>query len=715
MLHIVNGEKSNSVAIASFQKNIDYLNQKYNGTLYYGFALSELDNSKIIIDVLIVTKEKGLLAINFSSGDTESDINEIDRIYLLLRSMLEKNSRLRRRTDLAVTISRVNYVLSETDIPPSGEPVDYVTEANFKDYYDGLTVFEERYFEALNESLDKVVSAKPKKVRNFLKNPDSKGSIIKAIELEVANMDRWQRTAAYEMPNKPQRIRGLAGSGKTVVLALKAAYIHFLKPEADIAVTFYSRSLYQQFKQLISEFYQQFSDGKVDFDKVHILHSWGTLSEPGIYSTAAEKIKAEIYTFKRAQSAFGNKNAFGGICQELLTSFQMKNVDNLPLYDYVLIDEAQDMPSSFFRLVYKLFRTPEKRIVYAYDELQTLNESSMPSLIEMFGVDENNNPLVQIENSSDLSQPQTDIILPICYRNTKWALTIAHALGFGIYRNSTQPLVQFFDDLDVWRDIGYEETGGELSFNSFVKLQRKESATPKYFANLMTDSDAVFVHDAFETKSAEYKWVAQQIKKNIEEDELDPDDILVILPEPLKSYENYDVLEKYLSMAGIKSIMPGKNVSRDVFTEKGSVTCTHIHRAKGNERPMVYLVDGEYGAKKVDLISVRNTLFTAVTRSRAWVRITGTGSGMAEIKQEVQKCVIKDYSLEIEIPSEEEIKELNLLNQDANQEKKKQINNAEKFAEYLIDMIRKGELNTDSIPQLNDLRDILKQEKIEDE
>lgn len=715
MLHIVNGEKSNSVAIASFQKSIEYLNQKYDGTLYYGFALSEMDNSKIIIDVLLVTKEKGLLAINFSSGDLETDLNEIDRITILLRQMLEKNSRLRRRTELAISIPVVNYVVSGTDIPPSGEEGDYVTEDNFKDYYDGLTGFEDKYFEALNESLDKVVSAKPKKVRSSLKNPKSKGSVIKTIELEVANMDRWQRTAAYEMPNKPQRIRGLAGSGKTVVLALKAAYIHFLKPEADIAVTFYSRSLYQQFKQLISEFYQQFSDGKVDFDKVHILHAWGTLSEPGIYSMAAEKIKADIYTFKRAQSAFGNKDAFGGICRELITSFQMKEIKDLPLYDYVLIDEAQDMPSSFFRLVYKLFKTPEKRIVYAYDELQTLNESSMPSLIEMFGVDENDNPLVQIENSNDSSQPKTDIVLPICYRNTKWALTIAHALGFGVYRNSNKPLVQFFEDLDVWKEIGYEKVSGELSFNSFVKLQRKESATPKYFADLMTDIDAVYVNEAFETKTEEYKWVAQQIKKNIEEDELDPDDILVIFPEPLNSYDNYDVLEKYLSMAGVKSIMPGKNVSRDVFAEKGSITCTHIYRAKGNERPMVYLVDGEYGAKKVDLISVRNTLFTAITRSRAWVRITGTGSGMTEIKQEVQKCVNKDYSLEINIPTEEEIRELNLLNQDANQEKKKQINNAEKFAEYLIEMIRKGDVTTDSIPQFNDLRNILKSEKNEDE
>ena len=86
-------------------------------------------------------------------------------------------------------------------------------------------------------------------------------------------MDKWQRTAAYEIPNKPQRIRGLAGSGKTIVLALKAAYLHFKDPTADIAVTFYSRSLYQQFTSLIQEFYQQYSNDKVDFEKfIYYMH-----------------------------------------------------------------------------------------------------------------------------------------------------------------------------------------------------------------------------------------------------------------------------------------------------------------------------------------------------------------------------------------------------------------------------------------------------------
>ena len=50
--------------------------ENYTGTVYYGFALSEIDNTKIIIDALIVTKEKGILAINFSSFNKDQDIEK---------------------------------------------------------------------------------------------------------------------------------------------------------------------------------------------------------------------------------------------------------------------------------------------------------------------------------------------------------------------------------------------------------------------------------------------------------------------------------------------------------------------------------------------------------------------------------------------------------------------------------------------------------------
>lgn len=54
---------------------------------------------------------------------------------------------------------------------------------------------------------------------------------------------------------------------------------------------------------------------------------------------------------------------------------------------------------------------------------------------------------------------------------------------------------------------------------------------------------------------------------------------------------------------------------------------------------MVYILDGEYGSKNIDLINVKH-VFTAITRSRAWVRIVGTGSGMTELASEIRNVLI---------------------------------------------------------------------------
>lgn len=55
----------------------------------------------------------------------------------------------------------------------------------------------------------------------------------------------------------------------------------------------------------------------------------------------------------------------------------------------------------------------------------------MPLLEEMFGLNEYGKPKVVLENRDN--EARKDIVLPICYRNTPWALTLAHLLSFGIY------------------------------------------------------------------------------------------------------------------------------------------------------------------------------------------------------------------------------------------------------------------------------------------
>lgn len=96
---------------------------------------------------------------------------------------------------------------------------------------------------------------------------------MRHIEAAIANMDAWQKKAAIEFPEGPQRIRGLAGSGKTIVLAQKAAILHAKYPKWNIAVTFQTRSLYQQFRGLIERFYRELTLDDPDWSKLSILHA----------------------------------------------------------------------------------------------------------------------------------------------------------------------------------------------------------------------------------------------------------------------------------------------------------------------------------------------------------------------------------------------------------------------------------------------------------
>ena len=75
----------------------------------------------------------------------------------------------------------------------------------------------------------------------------------------------------------------MAGSGKTVVLAMKAAQLHINNPEEKILYTFYTKSLYDQVKRLITRFYRMTQDHDPNWENLHILHAWGGINQPGVY------------------------------------------------------------------------------------------------------------------------------------------------------------------------------------------------------------------------------------------------------------------------------------------------------------------------------------------------------------------------------------------------------------------------------------------------
>ncbi len=697
-LDVVHGSSHHNPAVLNGITKI--LRQaKIQGTFYIGYPVMASSDSSLTVDALLVSQTPGFVA--FHVVEPGQDYREHqDRLYYVLEATLKRHESLRSGRDLGVPINIVS-LFPEGDVPHDANAqypaasISTLTEV----LHAAAALPDETLYRKLSAAIQRVTTIKPTKKRANITRADSKGAILRTIEKEIANLDRWQKAAAIETPEGPQRIRGLAGSGKTVVLALKAAYLHTQHPDWKIAVTFHTRSLYQQFKDLIERFTLEHMGDKPDWQQLQIVHSWGSSAQEGIYSIACNAVNLLPTNYLTAKSRYGSLRAFAGVCDELAAAVKGTPLD---LFDAVLIDEAQDLPPSFFRIIDALTKQP-KRIIWAYDELQNLTETGMASPPELFDRD------ITLTNSPDA--PHQDIILPVCYRNTPWALTLAHSLGFGLFREAG--IVQHFDEPSMWAEIGYMAESGVLDAGREVTLVRAPRSYPQFFSDLLSPSEAVASH-AFESRDEQYAWIAKAIKRNIEEDELDPDDIMVVLTEPITQKSEYYQLRRHLDAMDIASELAGITNDRDAFLQPGSVTVSGIYRAKGNEAPMVYIANADDCAIGHELIRLRNILFTGITRSRAWVRVCGVGRGMAALQTEIDRVVNNGFKLTFTVPTSDELERMRRINRDRTKQEKGQIRRAEKSIEEVLELLRQGVISADAMPQLQELINEMQKRKAEE-
>jgi superfamily I DNA and RNA helicase len=667
-----------------------------SGTVYLGYPVLATADERVEVDALLVSLQHGvvafLLADKAPADDQEWDevIDLQDRLYAVLESHLGRHDSLRAGRRLALEPHTATIFPS----PPTRRIEDtdgfYGDLESIPSWLETLAPLHKNVEKAVQAALQRVATIKPAKRRTSVEKPASRGAKLKEIEKGIANLDSWQKRAAIESPEGPQRIRGLAGSGKTVVLALKAAYLHTQHPEWQIALTFHSRSLYQQVEDLVTRFTFEHNNDRPDPKRLQIVHSWGSRSRHGVYSLIAEALGETPRDWAYAQGKYGMDDAFQGVCRELLEIAKTRHIS--PIFDAVLIDEAQDLPPEFFQLVYEATKEP-KRIVWGYDELQRLSEAAMPDTDELFGTGPAGESLVSLDEVP--GTPRRDIVLPVCYRNTPWALATAHAVGIGVYRKGG--LLQHPDEPHLWKDIGYRVVHGKLVAGKTVTLRRAKESYPQYFPELLEPADAVVMR-SFSDELSQDTWVADQIAINLTDDELEPDDILIVLPDSYRAKRRAPKLAHALRRYDIAAHLVGVDSSRDEVFRPNSVAIAHIFRAKGNEAPMVYAIDAQRAADSFNEVTRRNTIFTAITRSRAWVRISGFGDQMKTVSAEIDKVVAEDFKLRFPVPTAAELEHMRHIHRERPREHEATVRKASAGLEGFLEAIDAGEVELSDLP-----------------
>lgn len=674
----------------------------FGGVLYVGYPLISTPHGKEGIDAVWISEKKGLVIFNLLEGQTSISIDDLeqnqDNSAILLESKLKtSDKRLSFKRKLLIPIHTLTFAPAYSSHQLSKYEDSEYFIANSENFYAIISSIDEwadkaeNVYELVLSSLQNISNVRANGNTRSLTKENSKGFKLKSLEDSIATLDVRQSKAVIETVNGVQRIRGLAGSGKTVILALKAAYIHAQHPDWKIAVTFNTRSLKGQLKKLIHNFTIAAAGEEPNWENLKIINAWGGAGgadRSGLYYEFVSKKGLEYLDFGLASKMYGSNLAFSGICQKALYDLSVKgNNEANYLYDLILVDEAQDFPPEFLKLCY-LSLNEHKRLVYAYDELQQLSSHSLPSPEEIFGKHPNGTPIVSLKPDSN-----EDIILSTCYRNSRPVLATAHAIGFGIYRKPNPRIgtgiVQMFQNKQLWRDVGYEIQDGVLDMGQHVRLARTEKSSPRFLEENIDTPTQLIEFISFPTKEEQDQYVANQIKKNLTEDELLAEDIIVINPHPLTAKNNLGAIRRMLFDSRVTTHFAGVDTSADIFFNKGSIAFTGIYRAKGNEAGMVYVVNSDECVSPANQATLRNRLFTAITRSKAWVKVLGVGSSMDELAMEFKQVVDNNFTLDFIYPTEKQINDIAIIHREMTRSVENEVKQVNQSLDEAIEQLRK--------------------------
>jgi len=702
MLEIIRGEVNKPGASELLISMLKERQDLEDAILYLGYPIIGTVDKYYEIDSMLISKKHGIVMFDLIESEHLNDRSDFHyEIMSNLHGKLIKYKELREKMNLLVEINMITFAPNILSFNSEEHEIDIAKNiSDINNYLDSYNWDYGDKFEPLLQSIQAITTIKSPPKRTKVKKQNSRGAILKELEDSISTLDSSQGKAVIETVNGVQRIRGLAGSGKTIVLALKVAYLHAKNPEWKIAVTFNTRSLKDQFKTLISRFVFEHTGYEPNWDNIKIIHAWGSSNSEGIYYDACKSHGAKYYDYSMAKAEVGREKAFTFVCDNLLSEI----TEFKDMFNVILIDEAQDFSDKFLRLCYEIL-DKNKRLIFAYDELQSLNTETMKTPQEIFGKDNEGNPKVNLNNIPN--QAKQDIILKKCYRNSRPVLVTAHALGFGIYYN--EGLIQLFDESSLWKDIGYNVAEGSLAEGNNVCLARSTDTSPKFLEDHSPIEDLINFKN-FNSKDEEYSWVAEQIKKNLDEDELEYTDIMVIHTNPITTRNEVSLLREKLYDLKIRSHLAGVNTSPDQFFLDDSITFTSIHRAKGNEAAMIYVLDSQYCYSGRELAKKRNILFTAITRSKAWVRVVGFGSDMEKLTEEFSKIKNNNFKLRFKYPTKEEREKMKIINRDISNVEKEKIDTSITNLNELIKSIENEEIYLEDLPPeiINSLKELLK-------
>lgn len=395
-------------------------------------------------------------------------------------------------------------------------------------------------------------------------------TLLDQVKKKIVLFDGDQSRFIYSHSAVRQRItiQGLAGTGKTELLLHKLKDLYVNDKNCKIVFTCFNKILAHSMKKRVPEFFNFMRvEEQIKWDeRLWVMSSWGSRGNKnsGIYAHICSKYELEFYPFSYNHS-------FDTVCKMALEELDKKeNIESC--FDYILIDESQDFPESFFKLCEKV----TKNTVYvAGDIFQDIYDRNITQSVK------------------------SDFLLNKCYRTDPRTLMFAHAVGMGLYET---PVIRWLDDKE-WQACGYIVDRKSDAFTlSRVPLRRFEDVD-------MSDTKSIQVMECSgEAMESKIYSIIDDIRTD--NPTVQAGDIAVVFEGNSRAnYELADALAiripKKYGWRAIKGYEVKTNTSDAVFI-------SNRNNIKGLEFPFVICVAR---GRITDNVFSRNTLYMMLTRS----------------------------------------------------------------------------------------------------
>lgn len=402
--------------------------------------------------------------------------------------------------------------------------------------------------------------------------------------------EQQQQLASQKWDDGPRLVRGVAGSGKTVVLATqiarmvergKNAQSNYLEDDVNrpILAVCFNRTLVPFIRERIKEAYAQRSGATGDSDAicdrdVEVVHF------NGLIWNLAQKNLVKYRSIERNPNQENRAKAY---LEEIRNSGNRLNASR---YSAVFVDEGQDFHEDDYRILVELCsrtKDDQPRIFIFYDDAQNLYGLKRPTWTNL-GFDVRGRTVVMDRS----------------FRNTRQIIEPAFNVLVGCHSEANGRIgTKLFSDVQTLKDKSLVKKRGR---HIELKFADREG-DPTSFARLGAPAD-------------EEQIISKKIQKLVGEEGLRPEDILVLAYHRKRAGQIARALECNLGPGKVHRVIE----QRDHHAiQPGKITVSTIASAKGYDAPYVFVASGN---EFRDDVSGRASFYVGCTRAREWLEVS---------------------------------------------------------------------------------------------